>query len=85
MRIEDKYIDELLEIREKTRIEKNWKLADKIRNYLDTKHVYVFETNEGQVIYHKKDGTRQSLVKQLKSEIRSENMFNAWLFTMKAS
>ena len=85
MRIEDKYIDELLEIREKTRIEKNWKLADKIRNYLDTKHVYVFDTNEGQVIYHKKDGTRQSLVKQLKSEIRSENMFNAWLFTMKAS
>ncbi len=85
MRIEDKYIDELLEIREKTRAKKNWKLADKIRNYLDTKHVYVFDTIEGQVIYHKKEGTRQSLIKQLKSEVRAENMFNAWLFTMKAS
>ncbi len=85
MRIEDKYIDELLEIREKTRAEKNWKLADKIRSYLDTKHVYIFDTNEGQVIYHEKEGTRQSLIKQLKSEVRAENMFNAWLFTMKPS
>jgi hypothetical protein len=85
MKIEDKYIDELVDLRRKAREQKNWELADKIRNYLDTKYVYVFDTNEGQVIYHKKDGTRQSLVKQLKSEIRSENMFNAWLFTMKAS
>jgi cysteinyl-tRNA synthetase len=52
MKIKDKYIDELVDMRENARYNKNWKLADKIRDLLDTKHVFVFDTKEGQVIYH---------------------------------
>ena len=84
MKIKDKYIDELVDIRENARHNKNWKLADKIRDLLDTKHVFVFDTKEGQVIYHRKESTRKSLISQLKSENRADKLFNAWLFSMKA-
>ena len=49
MDFENKYIDELIEIRKDARENKDWKLSDEIRNYLDGKLVFVFDTkdNEG--------------------------------------
>jgi cysteinyl-tRNA synthetase len=34
--LDDYYIDELVDIRSKARDNKDWELADKLRNYLDT-------------------------------------------------
>ena len=50
MEFENKYIDELIEIRKEARSNKDWKLSDEIRNYLDDKLVFVFDTkdNDGQ-------------------------------------
>ena len=64
MKFEDKYIDELVDLRNEAREQKNWKLSDEIRDYLDTKHTFIFDTNEGQVVYHGQEKTRQDKRKQ---------------------
>ena len=85
MKFEDKYIDELVDLRNEAREQKNWKLSDEIRDYLDTKHTFIFDTNEGQVVYHGQEKTRQKLINQLKKEARAEKIFDAWLFSMRES
>lgn len=46
-------IDELLYLRKEARENKNWKLADEIRNYLDTQNVFVFDhPGNNQEIFH---------------------------------
>ena len=82
MNIEDKYIDELVDLRREARAQKNWKLSDKIRAYLDTKHSFIFDTNEGQVIYHRPNGTRTDLINQLNKDARAEKIFNSWLYSL---
>ena len=82
MKIEDKYIDELVDLRRKAREQKNWKLSDKIRDYLDTKHSFVFDTKDGQVIYHGAKGTRTDLINQLKEDSRAVKIFNSWLYSL---
>ena len=84
MNLKYKYIDELIEIREKARLMKDWDLSDEIRSYLDSKHAFVFDTEEGQIVYHVKNETRNSLINKLKKELRWENLFNGWLFSMNA-
>jgi hypothetical protein len=85
MKFEDKYIDELVDLRNEARAKKNWKLSDEIRDYLDTKQTFIFDTIDGQVVYHGKENTRQKLIEQLKKETRAEKMFDAWLFSVKES
>lgn len=85
MNFETKYIDELIAIREEARQEKNWKLSDDIRDYLDTKHVYVFDTPNQQVVYHRTGGTRQDLINQIKEDQRAQKLFDAWLYSMNIS
>lgn len=82
MKIENKSIDELVNSRKQARIKRNWNLSDKIRNYLDTKHVFVFDTEHGQVVYHRNETTRVELIDQLKKDDRAEQLFDAWLFSM---
>ncbi|MEJ2113275.1 MAG: hypothetical protein P8X62_06155 [Flavobacteriaceae bacterium] len=85
MNFETKYIDELIEIRQEARLEQNWKLSDKIRDYLDTKHIFVFDTKDRQVVYHRKNGTRQDFINQLKIEQRAQKLFDAWLHSLNSS
>ena len=85
MNLENKYIDELIVLREEARQLKNWKLADDIRAYLDTKHIFVFDKKDEQVVYHRTEGSRQDLINSLKKECRAERIFDAWLFSIKQS
>lgn len=45
-------IEELIDIRKKAREDKDWNLSDDIRNYLDTKLVYIFDSKFGQEVYY---------------------------------
>lgn len=98
MNFEDHYIDGLIEFRKVARESKDWKLSDEIRAFLDTKLVFVFDTKEGQEVYYlcekyfknhdKKIETialskRQYVEFRIKQDIRNENNFEAWLFSMK--
>ena len=78
-------IDELIDLRQEARTEKNWKLSDEIRTYLDSQHSFIFDTTDGQVIYHRSKGTRMELIAELKVEARSEKMFNSWLYSLQAA
>ena len=46
MEFENKYVDELIELRKEARENKDWKLSDEIRKYLDEKLVFVFDTKD---------------------------------------
>lgn len=85
MDFESKYIDELIEIRREAREQKDWKLSDEIRNYLDSKFIFVFDHKEGQEVYHRTKGTRQELIKEIQKDREAETLFNSWLFSTKAS
>jgi len=85
MNFKTKYIDELITLRDEARQKKNWNLSDDIRDYLDTKCVFVFDTPNGQVVYHRKEGTREDLIENIKSEQKSQKLFDAWLFSMNSS
>lgn len=50
--LENYLIDELIEIRESAREGKDYKLCDKIRDYLDSHLVFIFDGVNGQEIYH---------------------------------
>ena len=82
MDLKSKYIDKLITLREEARNERNWSLSDDIRDYLDTKSVFVFDTPNGQIVYHKKESTRSDLIKEIKVEQRAQKLFDAWLFSM---
>ena len=79
------YIDQLIDLRETFRTEKDWSMCDKIRDYLDTKHVFIFDTPEGQVIYNQTKGTRKDAVEIINKEKRAVAMFDAWLVSTKES
>jgi len=48
----EKLTDELVYIREQARLNKDYKLSDEIRNELDSRGSFVFDTKYGQVVYH---------------------------------
>jgi hypothetical protein len=48
-------IDELIEIRSQSRIDRDWKFSDEIRTYLDSKNVFIFDEKWGQEVHHLND------------------------------
>ena len=100
MDFQNKFIDELIEERKLSREQKNWKLSDEIRDYLDTKLIFVFDAKWGQEIYYLPQSyfknkerkietaamnNRQYLEYQIKKEIVAENNFEAWLYSTRKS
>ena len=85
MNFKSKYIDELITIREEARYKKNWSLSDDIRDYLDTKCIFIFDSPTGQVVYHRKEGTRADLIKEIKKELRAQKLFDSWLYSISSS
>ena len=51
MNFSEMYVSELIHVREVARADRDWKLSDEIRDYLDTKHTFIFDTKDGQNIY----------------------------------
>ena len=81
-------IDELVDIREIVRKNKDWKLSDKIRDYLDSKLVFIFDTPNGQEIYYYPSNsniTRNKLIESINTKSRAEKNFNAWLYSVNES
>ncbi len=77
-------IDLLIDIRAQAREGKNWKLSDEIRDHLDSKNVFVFDTKDGQEVYHMPyPTTREELINKINSNTAANNRFDAWLFTQK--
>lgn len=81
MTFEDHLIDELIDLREQSRLNKDYKLSDDIRDYLDTKHIFIFDHKEGQEIYHRTKGTRKELIQEIEKDRLAEKGFQSWLFT----
>lgn len=90
-------LDELIEDRRLARINKNWKLSDEIRDYLDAKMVFVFDASFGQEVYflsekyfsgkYKSPETASMTKRQyveflIKQEINSNKVFDAWVYSM---
>lgn len=82
----DYYISELVDIREKVRREKQYDLADRIRDYLDTKDVFIFDSLDGQIVYYKaKRTTRIELIKKMNKEKQANKLFDSWLYSMNSN
>ena len=79
------YIDELLHIRNVARENRNWALSDEIRKYLDQKGVFVFDSDKGQIVYHRRNSSREKIILQLKKEARAQKLFDAWLHSINES
>jgi hypothetical protein len=45
-------VDEIVELRKISRLNKNWKLSDVLRNYLDAKLVFAFDAPDCQEVYY---------------------------------
>lgn len=64
--MKDILTDELTDLREQARENKDYLLSDTIRNELDLRGSFCFDTKEGQVVYHLGEGyTRESVIKNL--------------------
>ncbi len=100
MNYEEILIDELVYIRQIVRNRKQWKLSDEIRNYLDTKLAFVFDTKEGQEVYHLSEeyfklqdrfpetkmlSKRQYVEYKIKQDINADKFFDAWIYSMQQS
>lgn len=83
MNFEGYYIDELIELRKHSRLAKDWGLSDDIRDYLDSKHIFIFDHKEGQEVYHRTSGTRKDLIEEIEKDRLAEKRFDAWLYTAK--
>lgn len=83
--LDDYYIDELVDIRAKARMNKNWELADRLRDYLDTKSVIIMDTKDGQIVHYLTGNkTRQDLIDKQNKERKLIALQEAWLYTIKA-
>ena len=80
--LDDYYIDELVDIRRKARDTKNWELADRLRDYLDSKSVIIMDSKEGQVVYYELKGGRSDLIKRLEDDKRAIANHEAWVYSM---
>lgn len=86
MNLDDKYISELIDIRATARIQKDFVLSDRIRDYLDTKQTFVFDSEHGQIVYHELRGmTRGKLISKINTHKRANKIFDAWLYSMQKS
>ena len=86
MELENKYISELIEIRRKARLNNNYALSDDIRDYLDTKQSFIFDTKEGQIVHHELEGmTRGKLIEKINREKRANKIFDSWIYSINKS
>ena len=85
MDFENTLIEELIYIRSQARESKEWALCDQIRGYLDTKHVFIVDTANGQQVSYMLSGTREQFINNLNKDIQAEKRFNAWLYSTKQS
>jgi hypothetical protein len=85
MKLKNKYIDELIALRAEARRSFDWSLSDRIRDYLDTKYVFVFDNDQEQIVYHRSGGSRRELIHELKAENRAHKHFEAWLHSTNSS
>jgi len=85
LQIENLHDSYLIAIREDYRKSKSWEYCDFIREYLDTKHIFIVDTPKGQVVYFETGGTRQDVINKINQHKKAESDFNAWLFSIKAS
>jgi len=95
-----KFIDELIYDRNIARENKDFELSDKIRNILDEKFVFIFDTKDGQEVYnlsesyfkykdrfeHTSKMTNRKYVEyKIQEDIASEKRFKAWIYTQRIS
>ena len=95
-----KTVFEILLIREQARNNKNWKLSDEIRGYLDEQLVFVFDGKSGQEVQYctldffayqdrlpetAKMSKRQYVEYRIQRDIKAENRFEAWLYSTRKS
>lgn len=93
-------IDELIMKREIARHGKDFKTSDELRNKLDSVLVFVFDLKESIEVYHLtpsyfkfknkfEETVKMSLRKyvefKIQQDIAAEKLFNAWLFSTRAS
>ena len=87
-------VDTLIEIRKQSRLDKDYKLSDEIRDYLDSKLVFIFDTKDAQDVYYLnenmfgkvKDVNKRKYIEQLiKRGIIANNNFESWLFSVRKS
>lgn len=97
------YVDEILDLRNYAREYKNFELSDIIRNYLDKRNIFIFDTPEDSEVYYltedyfkdmskigelyniKFKSRRKFVEWKIKQDIKAENNFNAWLFSLNES
>jgi hypothetical protein len=64
MNLSEILTDELTDIREEARANKNYTLSDQIRNELDSRGSFCFDNPEGQEVYHLgKEWNRNQVIK----------------------
>lgn len=86
MKFNNYHTDQLIELRDEARTNKNWQLSDDIRNFLDAKQVFIFDTANGQEIYYQlPNTTREQLVAKINKNNRAEKLFDAWLYSTQKS
>lgn len=98
MKIVSFSIDQLIDHRKEARDKKDWKLSDEIRDYLDDKLIFIFDTKEGQEIWYltndyfkfqykhpEINSKRKYLEFRIKQDILAEKHFDAWLYSMRSS
>lgn len=86
----------LIEARAEARKNKEFTTCDIIRNHLDEKLIFIFDTKDRQEIYYLTEGyfnkndynseamsKRQYVEKRIQRDIRANKNFDAWLFSMK--
>lgn len=85
-------VDENIERRDLFRRSKLWKASDKIRDYLDSINVFVFDGEQDHEVYYcleslftnkpEKQTKRQFLEKRIQEDARAEKVFDAWLYSI---
>lgn len=83
----------LIDARAAARRAGRYSLSDKIREHLDNRLSFVFDTKDGPEVHHltasffmRKPNHithRQYLEERISSDIRAEKRFDAWLYSMK--
>ncbi len=77
-------IEEIIDLRRRAREAKDYYLSDVLRDYLDSKKVFVFDTKYGQeelCTGNAKD--RKEAERMVQSDIRAEKNFDAWLVSIR--
>ncbi len=82
-------IDELIYLRQQVREQKDWARSDTIRDYLDTKLVFIFDTKTGQEVHYLNQKyfagkpeamTQRDYIEYLKQRnLNAEARFDSWL------